>query len=128
MTEPTIPFLHYCGVETEDAPKGVSRLSIVMRPEIANTRQQAHGGLLMTMLDVALGRAARDSVEGATGFITIDLQTSFLTPGHGRLVTEGRAVGGGRNIVFCEGEVRNEDGQIVAKATGVFKPILPPPA
>ncbi len=128
MSEQTIPFLQHCGVVTEEAPAGVSRLSVVVASPISNTRGHAHGGLLMTMLDVALGRAARDSVEGATGFITIDLQTAFLAPGEGRLVTEGRATGGGRNIVFCEGEVRNEAGRIVAKATGVFKPVLPSPA
>lgn len=128
MSEQFIPFLQHCGVVTESAPKGASRLSVTVASPISNTRGHAHGGLLMTMLDVALGRAARDSVEGATGFITIDLQTAFLTPGEGRLTAEGRATGGGRNIVFCEGEVRNEAGRIVAKATGVFKPVHPRPA
>jgi uncharacterized protein (TIGR00369 family) len=125
MTEKTVPFIEHCGIQTEPSPAGTARLSVVVRPEVSNTRGHAHGGLLVTMLDVALGRAARDSVKGANSFITIDLQTAFLAPGEGRLVAEGRVTGGGRSIVFCEGEVRNEAQVIVARATGVFKPVTP---
>ncbi|MDB5644201.1 MAG: thioesterase [Hyphomicrobiales bacterium] len=127
MTETPVPFLEFCGVKNESAPEGFSRLSVIVRPEIGNTRGHAHGGLLVTMLDVALGRAARDSVPGAYSFITIDLHTSFIKPGEGRLVAEGRRTGGGRSIVFCEGEIRNATGDLVARASGVFKPVAPRP-
>ena len=127
MSENKVPFLEFCGVRNEPAPDGLARLSVEVRPEIGNTRGHAHGGLMMTMLDVALGRAARNSVPGAYGFVTIDLHTSFLKPGTGRLVAEGRRTGGGRSIVFCAGEIRDEAGDIVATANGVFKPITPRP-
>lgn len=127
MNEKPVPFLEYCGVKNEPAPAGLARLSVEVRPEIGNTRGHAHGGLMVTMLDVALGRAARDSVPGAFSFMTIDLHTSFLKPGEGRLVAEGRRTGGGRSIVFCTGEIRDEAGDIVATANGVFKPITPRP-
>ena len=127
MNQKPVPFLEFCGVKTEPAPEGVARLSVEVRHEIANTRGNAHGGLMMTMLDVALGRAARDSVPGANSFITIDLHTSFLKPAEGRLIAEGRRIGGGRSIVFCEGEIIDETGEVVARASGVFKPITPRP-
>ncbi len=59
--------------------------------------------------------------------MTIDLHTSFLKPGAGRLVAEGRRTGGGRSILFCAGEISDEAGDIVATANGVFKPITPRP-
>lgn len=127
MSEQPVPFLEFCGVKNVPAPAGVARLSIDVRHDVANTRGHAQGGLLMTMLDVALGRAARDSVVGAISFITIDLHTSFLKPGEGHLVAEGRRAGGGKSIVFCEGEIRDAKGDVVAKASGVFKPVLPRP-
>ncbi len=127
MNEEPVPFLEFCGVKNEPAPEGVVRLCVDVRPEIGNTRGHAHGGLLVTMLDVALGRAARDSVPGAYSFITIDLHTSFIKPGQGRLVAEGRRTGGGRSIVFCEGEIRDVTGDLVARASGVFKPVTPRP-
>ncbi len=127
MSETPVPFLEFCGIRHESAPAGRARLSVEVRPDISNTRGHSHGGLLMTMLDVAMGRAARDSVPSAYSFITIDLHTSFIKPGEGRLVAEGRRSGGGRSIVFCEGEVRDEAGELVAKASGVFKPVMPRP-
>ncbi len=57
MNEKPFPFLEYCDVKNEPAPAGLARLSVEVRPEICNTRGHAHGGLMMTMLDVALGRA-----------------------------------------------------------------------
>jgi uncharacterized protein (TIGR00369 family) len=125
VNEKPVPFLEYCGVKAESAPAGLARLSVDVHPQIANTRGHAHGGLMMTMLDVAMGRAARNSVPGAYSFITIDLHTSFLKPGEGHLVAEGRRIGGGRSIVFCEGEIRDAAGDVVARASGVFKPVLP---
>jgi len=64
---------------------------------------------------------------GANRFITIDLHTSFLKPGQRCLVAEGRRIGGGRSIVFCEGEILDEVGDVVARASGLFKPVTPRP-
>ena len=41
----------------------------------------AHGGLLMTLLDVAMGSAARAHVDG--NVVTVDMQVAFLAPGTG---------------------------------------------
>ncbi|RXZ45435.1 PaaI family thioesterase [Crenobacter cavernae] len=38
----------------------------------------------------------------------------------------GRVLRGGRSLVFCEGEVRDENGERVAKAMGIFKLRFPP--
>ena len=68
-----------------------------------------------------MGSAARR----ATGLpvMTLDMQTSFIAPGRGILLAEGRVVRAGRSVVFCEGEVRTETGELVAKASGLFKPV-----
>ena len=121
----TIPFAAHCQIRDEPAVSGASRLSIDVAPPLTNTRGQAHGGVLMTMLDIALGRAARDRTPGATSFMTIDMQIAFLAPGSGRLIAEGRVTGGGRSLVFCEGDVRDAAGEIIARASGLFRPIVP---
>lgn len=120
-----IPFMKHCRIERAQAPDGAARFSVKAVSELTNTRGYAHGGLLMTMLDLALGHAAQGAVEGATSFATIDLQTAFLQPGSGAITAEGRVMRAGRNIVFCEGEVRDEDGKMLARGSGVFKPIFP---
>lgn len=80
---------------------------------------------MMTMLDLALGHAAQAAVPGAISFATIDMQTAFLQPGSGRITAEGRVLRAGRTLVFSEGDVTDAKGTMLARASGVFKPIFP---
>ena len=80
----------------------------------------AHGGVTLTLLDVTLGTAARSIMESAV--MTLDMQTQFISPGRGTLVSEGRVLKAARTVVFVEADVHDEEGRLVAKATGIFKP------
>jgi uncharacterized protein (TIGR00369 family) len=71
------------------------------------------------MLDVAMGSAAR--LASGSSVITVDMQSAFLAPGRGDLSAEGRVVRPGRSLIFCEGEVRDAEGALIAKASGLFK-------
>ncbi len=39
------------------------------------------------------------------------------------LLAEGRVTRAGQSILFCDAEIRDAAGRIVATATGVFKPV-----
>lgn len=114
-----IPFVHLCGIEALEVRDGRTRLRLALRPEHANNLGIAHGGILCTLLDVALGTAAR--LAAGAPVLTLDMQARFLAPGRGVLVAEGRVTRAGRSVLFCEAEVRAEDGGLVASATGVMK-------
>ncbi len=75
----------------------------------------------MSVLDFTLSAAARGSADGLEGMATIDMNTSFLSPGTGDLTIEGRCLRRGASIAFCEGDVRRADGELVARATATFK-------
>ena len=115
-----IPFVHFCGIEALDAHEGRTRLRLALRPEHANQFGIAHGGIVCTLLDVALGTAAR--LAAGAPVLTLDMQTRFLNPGRGVLIAEGRVTRPGRSVLFCEAEIRGEDGGLVASATGLMKP------
>lgn len=115
-----IAFANHCGIEPLDIGGGRSRLRVALGPEHGNNLGIAHGGLICTLLDVAMGTAARSKV--ARPVMTLDMQVSFISPGRGVLLGEGRVVRAGRSVVFCEAEVRDEAGELVAKASGLFKP------
>jgi acyl-coenzyme A thioesterase PaaI-like protein len=68
-----------------------------------------------------MGSAAR--YAAGLPVLTLDLQTSIIAPGRGVLIAEGRVVRAGRSIVFCEGAVRTQEGELVAKGSGLFKPV-----
>lgn len=116
-----IPFADLCGIEEVGIVDGRTRLRLEVTPEVENNLGMAHGGLLTTLLDIAMGTAARTAVGRPV--MTLDMQVSFLSPGRGALLGHGRVTKAGRSIVFCEAEITREgDGEVVARATGLFKP------
>ena len=52
-----IPFLDHLGVELVSFGQGRCELAITVRPELCNSMQVAHGGVVMTVLDAALASA-----------------------------------------------------------------------
>lgn len=118
----TIPFADHVGLELEHCKDGAARLSVALEPSLLNSWQVAHGGVVMTLLDVALSMAGRSTDPQAAGAATVDLNVSFIAPGSGRrLIAEGRVLRAGRSLAFCEGEAHDENGVLVAKAMGTFK-------
>ena len=116
-----IPFTEHLGIQVTGLQDGVAQLAVELRPELCNSFGTAHGGVLMTLLDVALCQAARTQHPDSAGIMTIDMATSFIAAGQGRLVAEGRVLKSGRSTIFAEAEVRNADGTLVAKAIGTVR-------
>lgn len=118
-----IPFVRYCGIEALDVVEGRTRLRLVLGSEHANNLGIAHGGILCTLLDVAMGTAAR--LAAGSSVVTLDMQTRFLNAGRGTLEAEGWVTRGGRSVFFCEAAIRDGSGTLVASATGLLKPVAP---
>jgi len=118
-----IPYVAELGMNTEALGEGTARLSMPLAAHLLNSFGSAHGGAIMSLLDVALCTAARTLHPDSAGVMTIDMSTSFLGAGTGaRLIAEARVLRNGRSIVFVEGEAKNEDGSLVAKAIGTVRP------
>lgn len=84
----------------------------------------AHGGVILTLLDHSCGAALThgSGKELGKAAVTISLSASFMrTSQSGTLFGIGRCIKRGRSIAFCEAVVENEDGEIIAKASGSFK-------
>jgi len=120
-----IPFVQALGMQLWRFDSGIAEISLEVRPEMLNSWQVAHGGVVMTLLDVVMAHAARsqrDAAEhGAPGIVTLEMKTSFMRPATGRLVATGHLLHGTRSTAFCEGSVRDERGELCAHATGTFR-------
>ncbi len=90
------------------------------RPEHLNSFGIVHGGAVMTLLDVVMASAAR-SLQPEMGMITIELKTSFMRAAQGTLTAHGKVLHRSRKMVFVEGRIVDEQGQLCAHATGTFK-------
>lgn len=121
-----IPFIAHLGLVTEALGEGSARLSMALPRHFTNSLGTAHGGVIMSLLDVALCTAARTLHPDSVGVVTIDMSTSFIGGGQGdRLLAEARVLKDGRSMTFVEGEARNADGSLVAKAIGTVKVRMP---
>jgi uncharacterized protein (TIGR00369 family) len=116
-----VPFAELLGIRVAHHEPGRARLELDLRPELMNSHGVAHGGVVMTLADIALAVAALTLEGGANGAVTIELKVSFMGPAVGRLVAEGRCLKAGGSIAFCEGEVFDASGNLSAKALGTFR-------
>ena len=107
---------------TEALGEGTARLSLPIEGHLTNSLGTVHGGVIVSLLDVALCTAARTLHPDSVGVVTVELSTSFIGGARGaRLHAEARVLKDGRSLSFVEGEARNEDGALVAKAIGTVQ-------
>lgn len=89
-------------------------------PEVMNGDGSMFGGYLAALADQMLTFPAMTVVEAASAFRTTDLQVRFF-----RLVRaeplriEGRVVARTKSLITVEVEFRRDDGELVAKASGL---------
>jgi uncharacterized protein (TIGR00369 family) len=124
-----IPFVDVLGFELVRLDPGVSEIAITVREELTNSLGVAHGGLLMTLMDIAMAHAARSPVEPGGDVlgtvVTIEMKTSFMRPGTGRVLATGRRMHRTVTMAFCEASVLDARGHLVAHSTGTFKYLKP---
>lgn len=125
-----IPFVERLGFELVAVGQGDAELAVDLTEAHLNSWSVAHGGVLMTLLDVAMAHAARSVNRRAAedgradfgpGVVTVEMKTSFMRPGEGRLRAAGKLLHRSTTMAFCEGSVFDDAGQLCAHATGTFK-------
>ncbi len=115
------PFTQWLGVEYLVDEGGLRRLALTLGPTHMSRANRVHGGVLFSLLDTALGGAVVGGLPAGKGCATLELKINYFRPiQHGRVVAEGRLVNLSRSTAYAEGEVRNEQGKILAKASGTF--------
>lgn len=121
----TIPFVQQLGFELHSLGHGEAEIHVDLQQAHLNSWAVAHGGVLMTLLDVAMAHAARSLnrhlPDLGPGVVTVEMKTSFMRPGEGALRGVGRLLHRTTTLAFCEGSVLGGDGKLCAHATGTFK-------
>lgn len=118
-----IPFLNALGVEFLGMGEGRAQIALELKPGHMNSWQVTHGGVVMTLLDVAMSLAGRSLDPDSRAGVTVEMKTSFLQPGGrpgNRLVATGHAFHRSTTMCFCEADLHDGD-KLVAKAMGTFK-------
>jgi uncharacterized protein (TIGR00369 family) len=101
-----------------------SRLELALDARHLNRSGLVHGGVLATMLDVALGYTGIYSADPGRmrRAVTLTTTTSFLGQAKsGVLSCLARRRGGGKTIFMATGEVLDEAGTLIALGEGTFR-------
>jgi uncharacterized protein (TIGR00369 family) len=121
-------FTAYLGVDLEEATEdGYVRLALQTEERHSRTDGGVHEGVVLTMMDSALGMAIRLKRGAAAAerapHATVDMNASFIRavqPGE-RLVVEGWVRDAGEVVVSGEAEAkRASDGELVATSRLTF--------
>lgn len=115
------PFTEWMGVTLLFSEMGKVRLQLNQRGELNNRRGVIHGGVLATLLDSAMARAARTIEDGMELRGTVDLHVQFIHPAAGPLTATGSVQSSSRSLAFCRGEVRNAQDILVATAIATMR-------
>jgi acyl-CoA thioesterase len=83
--------------------------------------RRAHGGVLFSLLDSAMGRAVLSNLPDRRGCATIECRINYFRPVQaGRLVATGKVLNTTRSTAYAEGSIVDSGGKLVARASGTF--------
>ncbi len=107
------------GIVSETREQGRATMRVEADPALMTPNGVLHGGVLYTAVDYCMGGAVQHSLPEGQFCTTIEVKIYYLAPVRGgtlRVNTE--VVKLGRNIAFTESKVVDDDGKLVATASG----------
>ncbi|MBT2322753.1 PaaI family thioesterase [Variovorax paradoxus] len=123
----SVPFMRLLGMQRAFSEGGRARLVLQERPELGNVIGAVHGGVVLTLLDVAMASAAVSQRDFTHTAVTLNLDTSFLEPGRGPLTADGEVLDHDEQLALCRATVTDAHGRLVARGLGSFR-YLPLPS
>lgn len=115
-------FPKFLGIELEEIRQDYARMRLAHRPEFRQPAGVVHGGVIASLIDTVVVPAVGSGYDEPRQLFTIDLQLRFLAAVVDEdLVAEGWITQRGRQVVFCDAEVRSGSGTLAATATLTYK-------
>jgi uncharacterized protein (TIGR00369 family) len=108
------------GVRAEQSGDGRASFELEAGPEHLNPAGTVHGGVLATLVDTAMGLAARTTTDDAEVPATSQLTIAYLRAGQeGLLQVTAEVNKRGEHLLVCEADVE-QDGRPLVHAVASF--------
>jgi uncharacterized protein (TIGR00369 family) len=97
---------------------------------LANQLGSVQGGIVATMLDACIGIAGATKSGGILAMPLAEMKTTFVRPASvGKIIGRGETLKLGKKLAFIEATLLDENGELLAKASGTACPVpFPEPA
>ncbi len=116
-------FENYLGVKFNKYEEGYCEIELKIKPEYLNIGGSVHGGIINGLCDIALSGAVTCNFHsGAESVVTMQMNVNFLKAGKpdDTLTAWGEVVKRGRTIYYVEGGIKNQEGKLIARASGAW--------
>ena len=115
------PFYRWTGITVAHAEPGAVTVALALAEHHVNIQGLAHGGVIATLADAAMGLSLRSALEPGRRHVTIEMSVHYLRPVvRGQINAQGTAVRIGREIAYAEADVRDKGGRTLARASGTY--------
>lgn len=113
-------FRSVLGVRDDTAADGRARIELDATEDHLNAARTVHGGVLASLVDMAMGAAVRSSTGDSDVPATSQLTVTYLRPGEpGALVVTAQVSKQGEHLTVCEADVE-QDGNTLVHALATF--------
>jgi len=117
------PIASFLNMRLLELSQGYARVAMKLRPEYINFNGMTFGGIVMAVTDEAFAYATNSVI---TPNVASQFNIHFIA-GAGvddELTAECRVVKSGRRVCISEMTVTNQDGKLIARASGTTIPIM----
>ena len=92
------------------------------RMDMCHSGGIVQGGFVTGWIDAAMAHVVMAQSQDAANPLSLEIKVSFLqSAGPGLIIAEAWIERRGKSIAFLEGLIRNEKGEVLAKATSTMK-------
>lgn len=115
------PFWTLLGMELVDAKKGWAKVKLPFSKKLTHPLGIAHGGAIFSPADSAVAMALLGLVDRDENFTTVEMKINYLKPvADGEMTAEATITHKGKKIALGDVEVRNGEGELIAKALATY--------
>jgi acyl-CoA thioesterase len=116
------PIASFLNMQLLELRQGYAKVMLKVLAEYENFNGVTFGGIIMAVADQAFGYAV-NSVNRPNVASQFNIHFVALARAGDELIAEGRVVKSGRKVSIAEMTVTNQDGKLIAKATGTTIPL-----
>lgn len=114
-------FAGQVGLVVEDVRQDYCRMLLPFRPGVTQPQGVMHGGVIATAIDSVVVPAIAAHYQQRRQMSTIELSVHYVAPVTSDVIVEGWVTKRGRSVVFCQAEVYDPQGDLVAFGTVTYK-------